>query len=170
MTSFTFSVDLSKNAIATDGDNVTYDTLYESSVIIRVSGSNSFVILYTDPSGNVYLGAGTGKIKIGELTGEFTRFTVSFDFVSGMLRAHNPDGTVMTDGDGNAIEKQISVPSLAPKITDEETGISRDMTLLEWLATLENYNFVWYAGGTARGSMRIDNLDFRAGVPFAEAN
>ena len=159
-TSFTFSVDLAKNAIATNGSDVVYDTLFNTTVLIRETGSNNFVLFSTDTSGAVYLGSYSGGIKIGELTGEFTRFTLSFDFVSGMLRAHNPDGTVMTDGEGNAIEKQISVPAAAPDGID---------TLLEWLTTLNNYNFVWRAEGSARGSLRIDNIDLRAGIPFVTA-
>jgi hypothetical protein len=164
-TSFTFSVDLAKNAVSTDGEEVTYDSLYNSVVLMRVSGSDNFSLFATDANGNVYLGSYSGGIKIGELGGEFTRFTVSFDFATGMLRTHNADGSVMTDADGNAIEKLISVPQKALEGWSED----REMTMLDWLYTLNTYYFVWRSEGSARGSMRIDNFDMRAGIPFVES-
>ena len=164
-TSFTFSVDLAKNAVSTHGEEVTYDSLYNSVVLMRVSGTDSFSLFATDADGNVYLGSYSGGIKIGELGGEFTRFTVSFDFATGMLRAHNADGSVMTDAEGNAIEKLISVPQKALEDWSED----REMTMLDWLYTLNTYYFVWRSEGSARGSMRIDNFDMRAGIPVTES-
>ena len=160
-TSFTFSVDLSKNVISEDGESITYDTLYNTTVYIRVSGNNSFTLFSTDSEGYVYLGAYSKGIKIGQIGEDFTRITVSFDFITGYLRAYDEDGNLMTDDSGNVLGMTVSVPSSAPKKEDGST-----MTMLEWRDTLVNYYFVWYASGSPRGSMRVDNIDFRGGLPY----
>ena len=162
-TALTFSVSLAKNAILDEsGKVVDYDTPFGSQVQISVSGSNCIVILSTKNDGGVYLGTSAKGIKIGELKEEFTRFTVSLDFKSGEIKAYNADGTVITDQDGNEAKLNVSVPSAALTNWAQD----REMTLLDWLLLPKNYLYIWRVDSSVRGAMRIDNIDFRGGVPM----
>lgn len=150
-TSFTFSVKMAKH-----GESPSMSTQFR----IRVAGDDNFHLFETDKNGNVYLFTAAKGIKIGTLTTELTTFTFSFDFATAMLRAHNADGSVMRTEDGTLCEMTLSVPSAS----DCET-------MLEWLGTLKNYNFVWYAP-IANGSgaeLAIDDIILKAGVPTEEA-
>lgn len=149
-TSFTFSVKMAKH-----GESPTIATQF----MIRVSGSDNFRLFETDKEGNVYLFSAAGGIKIGSITEELTTFTFSFDFATATLRAHNADGSVMQTEDGTLCEMTVSVPSAS----DCET-------MLEWLGTLEKYNFVWYApnANNVGAELAIDDIIFKAGIPTEE--
>ena len=65
----------------------------------------------------------------------------------------------MQTEDGTLCEMTVSVPSAS----DCET-------MLEWLGTLKNYNFIWYASNANNigAELIIDDIIFKAGIPAEE--
>ncbi len=149
-TSFTFSVKMAKH-----GESPVIATQF----MIRVTGGDNFQLFETDKDGNVYLFTAKKGIKIGTITEELTTFTFSFDFATATLRAHNTDGSVMQTEDGTLCEMTVSVPSA-----------SVCGTMLEWLRTLANTNFVWYAPNASYdgAELAIDDIILKSGVPVEE--
>ena len=137
-TAFTFKIDLARNGA---------DNVMAFDMMLRVSGANRFSVLTSDESGAVYLGAKGRGFKIGDITEQFTTFTIQMDFASGELCALDSDGGILITEDGRECKITVSVPSA-----------SDAQNMLEWLKTLDNYNFVWYASSASNASLRIDNV------------
>ncbi len=142
-TSFTFKIDLAKN-----GD----DAIIAFNMMLRVSGGNNFTVISSDSDGSIYLGHKGLDLKIGELGDEFATFTVTMDFKTGELVAYDEGGKVKMTDDGVECKTSVSVPSS-----------STAANMLEWLSTLKNYNFVFYAPSGKDASIRIDNVILMGG-------
>jgi len=145
-TQITLSLDLALN-----GDASAFGFV----ILLRKSGADNFSLLTLDASGNVYLGSSSSGLKIGTIGKEFTTYTVTFDFKTGILSAVDKDGNVVKAESGEDATLVISVPKA-----------SAATTMLEWLKTLQNYNFVMYSGGAGTGSesLRFDNITFIGGI------
>lgn len=149
-TTFTFSVDLARYG---------EESPMALQLYVRVTGANMITLASANSNGEVFLGPASSGLKIGEITDEFNTFTFSINFLTGEALAYDKDGNVLKDESGNVISMTFTPP--------KSSGCT---TMLEWLATLTNYNFVLYApsNGAQPGALKLDNLTLIGGAPVAK--